>query len=334
MAETAHAVLVAMRDGAARASYDELPARTLAVAPVGARGVAYAGADSDGFYTLAIAAVPHGVTPPPIEMAALSVDFGVRYLLDQQGVRDDVRVTILRCNSVDAEVRELFGSFSGALLDALPDVPRETDIAAEMDKWLGLFWRLQAPARTDVVGLIGELTMLRVAPNPSAWVRAWHRDPASTVDFVVADPAVEVEVKATQSATRTHTLSGDQAFGIGNRYFASVHVDLRDSGDTIGNFVREVADDLDVPDDRRRFWNILAGECGSAFTQLMAERFVWQRSTGSIAFFRRDEVPRPDLTYPLPPSVTGLRFRSDFSSSPWMSAGEFFESLGDIAVQG
>ncbi len=323
-----------MHHGAARARDDRLPARTLAVAPVDAVGLAYAGADSDGCYTLAIAATSDRLTPAPIHMAALSVEFGARYVLDQQGARDDVRVTILRCNSGDPEIRELFGSFSETLLAALPGDPREQDIAVELDKWLGLFWRLQAPARTDVVGLVGELTLLRVAPNLSQWVRAWHGDPASTMDYVVTDPSVEVEVKATQSASRTHTLSGDQAFGDGNRYFASVHVDLRDSGDTVGNFVREIVDDLDVAEDRQRFWSILAGECGSAFAQLMAERFVWQRSAGSIAFFRRDEIPRPEVTYPLPAAVTGLRFTSDLSSSPSMSAGEFFESLGDISMHG
>lgn len=327
------AVMEAMHRGAARASDEQLPARTLAVTPVGTDGVVFAGADSDGCYTVAIVAATDRSTPAPIRMAALSVEFGARYVLDQQGARTDVRVTMLRCNSVDLEIRELFGSFVEVLLAALPGDPYEGDIAVELDKWLGLFWHLQAPPRTDVVGLIGELTLLRVAPSPGEWVRAWHGDSTSTIDFVLADPSVEVEVKATQSASRTHTLSGDQAFDEGTRYFASVHVDLRDSGGTIGDFVREIVDDLDRVDDLQRFWNILAAECGSAYAELMAERFVWQRSTGSIAFFRRDEIPRPEVTYPLPPAVTGLRFTSDFSGSPSLPAGEFFEALGVTAVQ-
>ena len=334
MGEVTRAVLDAMHRGAVRAQDEQLPARTLAVSQLDAVGVLHAGADSDGCYTLAIIATADLVTPAPIRMAALSVEFGARYLLDPHDARDEVRVTLLRCNSGDPEIRELFGSFAEALLTALPGDPREGDIAVELDKWVGLFWRLQAPPKTDVVGLIGELTLLRVAPSPGEWVRAWHRDPASTIDFVIVDPSVEVEVKATQSASRSHTLSDHQAFGEGTRYFASVHVDLRDSGGTIGDFVREIVDDLDRVDDLQRFWNLLAAECGSAYGALMAERFVWRRSTGSIAFFRRDEIPRPEVGYPLPAAVTGLRFTSDFSNSPSLSADEFFETLDRTAEQG
>lgn len=329
MAELAIAVLEAMRRGSVRATDEQLPARTLAVTGVGTHGVVFAGADSDGLYTLAIAAATDRPTPAPIRMAALSVEFGARYILDHQGVHDDIRVTLLRCNSIDPEIRELFASFAEMLLASLPDEPRESDVAAELDNWVGLFWRLQAPPRTDVVGLVGELCLLRVAPSADEWVRAWHGDPGSTVDFVVADPAVEVEVKATQSASRTHTLSAGQAFSDGNRYFASVHVDLRDSGDTIGNFVRGLADDIESPGARQRFWTILSGECGSGFAPMMAERFVWQQSLNSIRFFKREDVPRPELVYPLPVGIAGLRFTSDFSDAPCLAADVFFTSIDD-----
>lgn len=262
-------------------------------------------------------------------MAALSVEFGARYVLDHLGVRDDIRVTVLRCNSVDPGISDLFGFFAETLLESLPSDPRESDIAAELDKWLGLFWRLQAPARTDVVGLIGELCLLRVAPSAGDWVRAWHGSPESSVDFVLSEPAVEVEVKATQSASRTHTLSADQAFGEGNRYFASVQVDLRDSGETIGTFVRQLADDLALPDDRQRFWTILAGECGADFAQMMEERFVWHLSVSSIRFFTREDVPMPELAYPLPAGITALRFNSDFSNAQSLGPADFFASIGE-----
>lgn len=331
MSDLGRVLLEAMHDGAARASAEALPARTLAVTPIGADGV-YAGADSTGCYTLVIRAAASWTAPAPIRMAALSVEFGTRYVLDHHGVSEDIRVTLLRCNSGDTEIRELFGSFAEILLASLPDEPRESDVAAELDKWLGLFWRLQAPPRTDVVGLIGELCLLRVAPRTGEWVRAWHRDPASTIDFVVSDPIVEVEVKATRSASRTHTLSADQAFGDGNRYFASVHVDLRDSGDTIGDFVRELADEIEAPNDRQRFWTTLSGECGSDFAQMMAERFVWQRSLSSIRFFRREDVPKPELVYPLPAGITGLRFTSDFSDAEAIDFGDFLANLGEDGV--
>jgi hypothetical protein len=264
-------------------------------------------------------------------MAVLSVEFGAIYVLDEGGSAREVRVTVLRCNSTAEEIRELFGSFCESVLAALPSTPTERDVAAELEKWLGLFWRLQAPPRSDVVGLIGELAFLRAAPRPGPWVQGWHEDPTSTIDFVVTNPQVEVEVKATQSPGRRHTISGDQAFGAGHSYFGSVQVDLRDSGGTIGDFAREIADRL-APEEVQRFWYLVASECGSAYDGMMSERFVWQTSRESLRFFRRDEIPRPEITHPLPMGVSGLRFTSDFTNSPSISAEAFFEINGESAV--
>lgn len=324
-------VLEAMRRGAARASSEHLPARTLAVQPTHVGIDVLAGADADGTFALAIVASATQPAPAPIRMAVLSVEFGATYVLDEGSARREVRVTVFRCNSTDEEIRELFGSFCESVLAALPSVPTERDVAAELDRWLGLFWRLQTPPRTDIVGLIGELTFLRAAPSRGPWIQGWHGDPTSTIDFVVTNPHVEVEVKATQSPTRRHTVSGDQAFGVGNRYFASVQVDLRDSGGTIGDFAREIADQL-APEEVQRFWHLVASECGSAYADIMSERFVWQTSCNSLRFFRRDDVPRPKMTHPLPIGVSGLIFTSDFTNAPSISVDEFFAVNGESDV--
>ncbi|MGW8564759.1 PD-(D/E)XK motif protein [Isoptericola sp. NPDC055881] len=317
-------VLDALRRGASRASSENLPSRTLAVLPTHSAVDALAGADADGVYTLAIVARATQPTPAPIRMAVLSVEYGAIYLLDEGDVGREVRVTVLRCNSMDHEIRELFGSFCESVLAVLPASPTEKDVAVELNRWLGLFWRLQAPPRTDVVGLIGELTFLRVAPKRSPWIHGWHGDPSSTIDFVLTKPHVEVEVKATQSATRKHTISYGQAFGAGNRFFASVIVDLRDSGGTIADFAREIADRL-APENVQRLWHLVASGCGSAYAGMMSERFVWKTSIDSLRFYRQEEIPRPELTHPLPIGVSGLRFTSDFTNSPSISVDEFFE---------
>lgn len=329
--EAGLSVLDAMRRGASRASAEKLPARALAVLPTQGDVAALAGADTNGTYALAIVAGATHPVPAPIQMAVLSVEYGGTYLLDEGGARREVRVTVVRCNSTDQEIRELFGSFAESLLSALQPVPTENDIAAELERWLGLFWRLQAPPRADLIGLIGELTLLRAAPSRGPWVQGWHADPTSTIDFVVANPHIEVEVKATQSPTRRHTMSGDQAFGAGNRFFASVQVDLRESGGTLGDSAREIADQL-APEDVQRFWHLLASECGSAYAELMSQRFVWQTSSDSLRFFGRDEIPRPKIVQPLPIGVSDLNFTSDFANSPSISAEVFFEISGRGAV--
>ena len=319
-----------MQAGAERAAAEKLRDQTLAVTVVGpdAGGIrVFAGASAGGEYVLAIVARPGASTPVPVRMAALSAEFGVQYVLDDGATQQGLRVSVFHCRSVDAEVRTLFALFADELVSALPSDTDETDIADELAKWLGLFWRLQAPTRTDVVGLVGELTLIRTAPRPEEWVRAWHSVPNSTVDFILTAPPVEVEVKATQSATRSHIISADQAFGPGHRYFASVHVELRDTGTRIGDFARGIADALGNVEDREKFWKILAAECGAFFGDFMAERFIVEVSRESLEFFRRDDIPRPELGYPLPAGVSAMTFRSDFSTSPSQGRENFFVEL-------
>lgn len=321
----------AMAAGTERALASSLPEQTLAVSPVNASAGevrAYAGGAAGGEYVLAIVARAGASTPVPVRMAALGAEFGVEYRLDEGATQQTLRVSVLRCRTVDPEVRTLFASLAHELLLALSNDSAETDIADELAGWLDLFWRLQAPSRTDVVGLVGELTLIRAVPRPEEWVRAWHGVPSSTVDFILTKPAVEVEVKATQSATRSHTISADQAFGPGHRYFASVHVELRDTGTTIGDLARCIADALGNVEDREKFWRILAAECGASFGEFMAERFVADVSDRSLEFFRREDIPRPELGYPLPPGVSGMAFRSDFSTSPSQGPDDFFAELG------
>lgn len=321
----------AMAAGSERALTEDLPDQTLAVSAVATdsgRVLAYAGGTAGGEAVVAIVARTGASTPVPVRMAALSAEFGVRYRLDDGAGQQTLRVSVLRCRAVDPEVRTLFASFVHELLLALPTDPAETDVADELARWLGLFWRLQAPARTDVVGLVGELTVIGAAQRPDLWVRGWHSVPTSTIDFVLTEPPVEVEVKATRSSTRSHTISADQAFSLGSRYFASVQVELRDSGSTIGDFARGIADALGASEDRERFWAILAAECGASFGEFMAERFVVDVSDRSLAFFRREDIPRPELGYPLPPGVSGMTFRSDFSASPSRAPDDFFAEWG------
>lgn len=320
----------AMASGSERASAQGLPEQTLAVSAIAteAGGLAYAGGAANGEYVVAILARTGTSSPVPVRMAALSAEFGVQYHLDDGMTQRTFRVSVIRCRNTNPEVQILFASFVHELLLALPSDPTETDVADELTRWFGLFWRLQTLPRTDVVGLIGELTVIGAARRPEAWVRAWHSTPTSTVDFVLTQPPVEVEVKATQSATRSHTISADQAFSPGNRYFASVRVEVRESGMTIGDFARRIADSLAASEDREAFWAVLAAECGASFGEFMAERFVVDVSDQSLEFFRREDVPRPELGYPLPPGVSGMTFRCDFSASPSQVPGDFFSALG------
>lgn len=319
-----HEILDAMRGAEGRVRHAAFPERTLVVDGLSTTVAAFAGADATGSWVLALSTLPSSPPPSHVRMAVLAVEFGAAYILDQRGERTHIRTSVLRCNSEDLDIRQLFATFCASLVAALPDSPSERDVSSAVDKWLGLFWRLQAPARTDVVGLVGELAMIMAAPDAAGWVRAWHGDPTSTVDFVFSNPRFEVEVKATQSPQRVHHLSADQAYGSADRYVASVQVDLRASGIALRDAVASIESRLQYVEDISRFRDILAAECGSQYPEFMRERFVPEVSTASLAFFRLDDIPRPDVQLPLPAGVRAMSFTSDFTGAPSLGAAAFF----------
>jgi hypothetical protein len=194
--------------------------------------------------------------------------------------------------------------------------PSDADVEAEVSKWVSLFWRLQMPARTSVIGLIGELTLLDRVDDLRAWVRAWHIDPADTLDFAFSQPQLSVEVKATTSQQRAHVLSLHQAAPLvmNNHFFASVIVELRDTGVRVGDVVGELGDRLANQPEADLLWRSVGAVCGASLDEFFDARYMRDAARSSLQFYAADTVPQPSVEYPLPAGVSEIRFRSDFSS--------------------
>ena len=315
MLSTRDQLLSASAQLAKRAAPDETSRNVFLVEELDSSSRVFFARDQVGHAALAIATSASTPSAPALRLDLLSADFGTECTLAMPNSEEMLRVTIIRCHAGDRAMVDLFVTFCTAIIDALPSVPSDLDVSREVNQWVSLFHRLLAPARTDVVGLIGELTAIDVANDTTAWVRAWHSDPGDSIDFGFSSPRVEVEVKATRGQERIHEVSWMQAQGGPPevRFFASVRVELRESGQSIGEVARSIANRLSDKDAVRHFWGVLGETCGSSFQRFMDERFVTEVSRESILFYPAESIPQPILTLPLPTGVSGLRFRSDFS---------------------
>lgn len=274
-----------------------------------------AAVDREGTWAIAIKSPPSVGHVPAMRLATLTAEYGIKCQLAVSGVTNDVRVSLVQCRTDDLEVKNLFATFVAALVSELPAMPTEQMIADSVERWVGLFWRLQAPPRTDVVGLIGELVVLDSGGSTAAWAAAWHNSPMDAIDFGFTGPRLEIEVKATTGRERVHTLAIHQSHAPeSERYFASLMVELRDTGEAVGDLARGIADRLVAEDDRRRFWITIADVCGQQLSGYLATRFIRETSARTLAFYPADEVPAPVVELPLPIGVSDLQFRSDFSS--------------------
>lgn len=295
----------------------ELSPNSLAVDRITSEPLTFAAATTGLDWALALETKPGRHQPATIALQSLRVEYGGVYQLDDGSGEVSLRVSVVRCTSKDPTVREMFGSFCAALLEELPPEPTESDLARSVDAWVALFWELEEPGRANVVGLAGELTVLDQARRPSQWLRAWHVSPFDNVDFAFPSDQLSVEVKATTSQTRVHDISISQSTHppTDHRYFASVIVDLRDSGITLGELVRNISDRLDAASDAVLLWRILTKTCGKQLDAVLRCRIAHDTTRASLEFYRSESVPVPVVELPLPVGVAQLRFKSDFSSS-------------------
>ena len=97
-------------------------------------------------------------------------------------------------------------------------------------------------------------------------------------------------------------------------FFASVIVEFRDSGVLLGDVIEELASQLNDPDDERYYWSAITDACGTALQEYFALRYMREDSRSSLRLYAAASVPQPVVALPLPAGVSGIRFRSDFTS--------------------
>lgn len=309
-------VFAAFRRAEQRLPETPLVPRSLIVESLTPSDTYFAAVDHDGSWALVLTARKSGKPVPVLKLSSLSADYGTTYELHRDVTVEALRVCVVRCTSSDPAVRTLFATFCVALLEELPGDPSDSDIEHQVGKWVALFWRLQAPARVTVIGLIGELTLLDRVENVTDWVRAWHNDATDNLDFAFSTPPLSVEVKATSGQQRVHELSIHQALPTidEQHYFASVIVELREAGVRLGDVVDAIAGKLTNTHEAALFWRSLANVCGASLGEFFETRYMRGIANNSLQLYPARSVPQPIVQLPLPAGVSGIRFRSDFSS--------------------
>jgi hypothetical protein len=309
-------MVATFRAAEARLAGKTLPARSLVSERVEAPTPSFACADSDGCWALVIQTRKSQRPIPALKLSSLSVEYGANYQLHGNDDVKALRVCVVRCTSLEPAIQLLFASYCLAMLQELSAEPSDSDVDSAVNGWVSLFWKLHSPPRTTAVGLIGELALLDAVRHTSDWVRAWHSEPTDNLDFVFSTPRLSVEVKATTSQQRVHELSIHQAVPVINdrHYFASVVVELRESGVRLGDVVEEITSRLAGPTEVDEFWRALVGVCGNSLAEYFEIRFMRDVARASLKFYEASAIPQPLVSFPLPAGVSGIRFRSDFSA--------------------
>lgn len=251
---------------------------------------------------------------PPLALEHLRIEYARPCRVQSpEGTLNAGVFTIFACTSADPVLRDYFLLVGGALVSATPQDPQPGAVAQAIETMAELFRALQAPARSSVQGLWGEVFLIAESRDHASVARAWRVAIDDRFDF--SSQASRVEVKSTRGVNRMHHFSLEQLrppTGV-RGFVASLRVEYAGGGTSIEDLLTELRASLsNEPDLLFRVESVVATTLGIAYRTGIAERYDREAALTSLAYYRMEDVP--SIHAVLPPAVTDVRFRSDLSA--------------------
>jgi hypothetical protein len=288
--------------------------------------------DRHGLPALLIGVIDADVAGPPLVLEHIRMQQGVDCrVTEPDGSTESRRLTIIRCTDDDAVTREYFLRVGGTVLEAIGDAPTSEVVNRTIERLVELFRALAVPPRKSVIGFWAELFVIAYSHDPAVLVRAWHKSPDERFDFGLGDE--RLEVKAASGRVRRHHFALEQLLPIRgvDVLIASLLIERSSAGPSVRELVESIR--AEVASDASRVLHVdtvVGLTLGSAWRAAMDERFDGKAASANLAFFRPDVIPTPPGT--MPPGVTEVRFVSDLSSCPPVSADAQWSRSGLLAA--
>lgn len=257
----------------ANESFDALRARLVPGATVmpaawipGRTDALFALSESEDFYLLICLNQPLQVAERRLN--ALRLGAGGVYTLssnDDEAPMERSFATIALEHG-NSDLITAFGTLAGVLLGALSESPTSDEIIGFLDDFLDLFAAKRNLERSSVVGLWGELWLMRQATNPRSLAQGWHVEANARFDFSLDH--LRIEVKTTERSLRIHRFSLAQLDSQPKpTWIASVSVVADPSGLSISELLSELIGLLPPPeksDVARKAMSVVAGDIEAA----------------------------------------------------------------------
>lgn len=286
-------------------------AGTFSVIPAPSQHSYYVGRSSSGCAALLIQTTGASNRVPML-LAGIEACFSVACRIEERD-RDarTENLTVVACKSQDRAVEQYFLSTMEFLTSALGPFPTVAAVAEMVDRLVDLFQRLARPSRRPLVGLVGELLVIRAAANPAAAVCAWRVDQDERYDFTAGD--LRLDAKATTTDRRAHEVSFEQAnpphgtMGI----LASFIVQPSGGGFSVADLLSDIEARIQAHDLILKLRTVVADTLGRDMQSALGWSFDLARATSSAKMYDVGIIPavRP----PLPAGVSGVRFTVDLA---------------------
>lgn len=189
--------------------------------------------------------------------------------------------------------------------------PTVAAVAEVVDRMVDLFQRLAKAPRKNMVGLAGELLVIRAATDPASAVRAWRADQDERYDFAVG--SIRLDAKATTTERRTHEVSFEQAnpppgtTGI----LTSFVIQPSAGGFSLSELISEIEARIALHDLVLKLRTVVADTLGRDMQSALGWSFDLARATASMRMYDMSVIPA--IRPPLPADVSGVRFLAELA---------------------
>ncbi len=277
----------------------------------------YVGRDSSGCAALLIRTTGSS-TRVPLHLVGIDARFSVACRIEE--LDRDARtenLTVVTCRLHDRAVERYFLTTMEVLASALGPRPTVAATSEFVDRLVDLFQRLARPPRRPLVGLVGELLVIRCAADPAVAVRAWRVDQDERYDFSVGN--LRLDAKVTTTDRRSHEVSFEQAnpppgtTGI----LASFMIQPSGGGFSLGNLLSDIEARVPAHDLILKLRTVVADTLGRDMQSALDWAFDLARATASARMY--DVAAIPALRPPLPAGISGVRFVVDLAGCRQLS---------------
>jgi hypothetical protein len=250
---------------------------------------------------------------PPTRLENLEVLYSAQCSIIAPGQRYQDCFTIVCCRATDRALVSYFLGSAEVILEHLPSSPGVQDVSRAVDRLIALFRKLSSPATKPLLGLVGELLVIRWAKDPQAALRAWRTGDEERFDFAHGD--LRLETKVATGRQRLHHFSMDQCrpppgtVGL----IASLFIERSGGGTSLAELLAAL--ERRLQGDRElvlRLRETVAATLGSSLAGALRERFDESLAISSLRWFWLSQIPA--VRGPLPNEVSQVRFVSDLSA--------------------
>lgn len=271
----------------------------------------YVGRDNSGYAALLIRTTGAS-SRVPLVLAGIEARFGVACRIEERGreVRTE-NLTVVSCRSQERAAERYFLTTMEFLASTLGPNPTAATVAAVVDRLVDLFQRLAKTPRKNMVGLAGELLVIRAATDPASAVRAWRVDQDELYDFAAG--SLRLDAKATTTDRRAHEVSFEQANPPPHTtgLLSSFVVQPAAGGFSLAELVSDIEARIDLHDLILKLRTVVADTLGRDVQSALGWSFDLERATSSLRMYDMSVIPA--IRPPLPAGVSGVRFLADLA---------------------